>query len=144
MAGMTTAADTTTTNVATVQAIYDAFGRGDVASILERLDPDVVWDHDTPSYGVPIYEPRTGRAEVPAFFEALGQHANLYKFEPTNILTGGDQVAVVVQIGVEINGRRIEEIEIHLWTFGASGLITRFAHVLDRHATVAAWRGVEP
>ena len=28
----------------TVNAIYEAFGRGDIPSILGRLDPDVRWE----------------------------------------------------------------------------------------------------
>jgi ketosteroid isomerase-like protein len=33
-------------NVDTVQAIYEAFGRGDVASILDHHADDVEWDQD--------------------------------------------------------------------------------------------------
>jgi len=35
-------------NVATVQAIYEAFGRADVATILEKLDDAVEWETTSP------------------------------------------------------------------------------------------------
>ncbi len=33
----------TDTNIKTVQQIYEAFGRGDVATILDKVDDNVDW-----------------------------------------------------------------------------------------------------
>jgi ketosteroid isomerase-like protein len=133
-------------NIETVQSIYEAFGRGDVPAILGHLADDVVWDSDTPSWGLPWYEPRTGVAEVPAFFGALFDNVVLHRFEPKSFLSGGDQVAVVIDIELETKatGRSVSDLEIHLWTFDNGGKVARFAHVLDRHGQVSAFRGVEP
>ena len=53
-----TTAPSATANVAAVEAIYAAFGRGDVPSILERLADDVRWDDWGDSFaqraGVPV------------------------------------------------------------------------------------------
>lgn len=130
--------------IATVQAIYQAFGRGDVPTILACMAQEVVWDHDTPSFGLPWYEPRRGPAELPGFFGALMEHVTIHEMTPRNFLVGGDQVAVVLGIDLEIKGRRLVDLEIHLWTFDAAGKISRFAHVVDRHAQVAAFRGQDP
>ena len=58
----------TDANVATVQGIYEAFGRGDVPAILERLAEDVQWeawaDNHGQRAGVPWMSPRTGREGV--------------------------------------------------------------------------------
>ena len=35
---------TTNTNLGTVSAMYDAFGRGDLDGILSHLSEDVTWD----------------------------------------------------------------------------------------------------
>ena len=35
-------------NTETVKAIYEAFGRGDVATILDKLDDAVEWDTTVP------------------------------------------------------------------------------------------------
>jgi ketosteroid isomerase-like protein len=49
-------------NVETVQALYDAFGRGDIPAILDMLADDIQWDQEAPSYGIPIYEPAWARS----------------------------------------------------------------------------------
>jgi ketosteroid isomerase-like protein len=37
-------------NLESVQAVYEAFGRGDVPAILGALADDVEWDQDAPGY----------------------------------------------------------------------------------------------
>ena len=127
-------------NVESVQAIYEAFGRGDVPAILDQLADDVAWDQDAPGYGVPIYEPGTGKDHAARFFEAL-QDVEFARFEPTNFLTGGEQVAVTIDLEatVKATGKSFRALEIHLWTFGADGKVSRFFHCIDRHAVVLAY-----
>jgi len=127
-------------NVETVQDIYEAFGRGDVPAILGRLADDVQWDQDAPGYGVPIYEPGVGKAHAQRFFENL-QDVEITRFEPTNFLTGGEQVAVTIDIELKVKatGKEVKALEIHLWTFGDDGKVTRFFHSIDRHAFVLAY-----
>jgi uncharacterized protein len=127
-------------HVATAQAIYDAFGRGDVPAILEHLADDVVWDQDAPGYGIPIYEPGVGKAHVARFFAAV-QGIEFLKFEPTNFLSGGKQVAVpiAVEIRVKATSKVVKTLEVHLWTFGEDGKVNRFFHCIDRHAFVLAY-----
>lgn len=128
-------------NVETVQAMYDAFGRGDVAAILDQLADDVEWDRDAPGYGVPIYEPGTGKEHAERFFAAVARDLEFTRFEPTNFLSGGNQVAVPINVEVEVKqtGRIVEALEIHLWTFGEDGKVSRFFHCIDRHAFVLAY-----
>jgi uncharacterized protein len=127
-------------HLATVQRIYDGFGRGDIPAILEELAEDVAWDQDAPAYGIPIYEPGTGKAHVQRFFEAL-QDIEFLKFEPTNFLTGGNQVAVTIDIAMRVKstGNTAEALEIHLWTFGEDGKVSRLFHCIDRHAVALAY-----
>jgi len=124
----------------TVRTIYDAFGRGDVPAILEHIADDVVWDQDAPSYGIPVLEPGVGKAHVQRFFAAL-QGLEFLRFEPTNFLSGGNQVAATinVELKVKATGRVAKALEVHLWTFGADGKVTRFFHCFDRHALVNAY-----
>lgn len=129
------------TNVESIQALYDAFGRGDVAAILDQLADDVEWDQDAPAYGVPIYEPGVGKDHVRRFFEAVQADLEFVRFEPTNFLSGGDQVAVPIKLEAKVKptGKVLEALEIHLWTFGADGKVRRFFHCIDRHAVVLAY-----
>ncbi len=40
-------------NVKTIQAIYEAFGRGDVDAVLDRLTDDIDWATETSSTVAP-------------------------------------------------------------------------------------------
>jgi hypothetical protein len=61
-------------------------------------DGDVEWDQDAPGHGIPIYEPGVGKEHVKRFFEAV-QDLEFLRFEPTNFLSGGNQVAVPINVG---------------------------------------------
>jgi hypothetical protein len=40
---------------------------------------------------------------------------------------------------VKSSGRIVEALEIHLWTFGDDGKVSRPFHCIDRHAFVLAY-----
>jgi ketosteroid isomerase-like protein len=52
----------------TIQAVYAAFGRGDVAAILERVTDDADWCRDVP--GVPHLRHGVGREAAASYFAA--------------------------------------------------------------------------
>lgn len=85
------------TNLATVQSIYEAFGKGDVPAILNVLADDVEWeswaDNSAVNAGVPWMVPRRGKAEVVKFFEAAGQ-MDIVDLKVLDIMESGNQVAV--------------------------------------------------
>jgi hypothetical protein len=125
-----------------VEAIYAAFGRGDIPTILGALSEDVEWEHDAVDHGVPWLTPRQGRAEVTGFFEAL-RALDIRRFEPKRILADGNMVIAVihVEIAVHATGRAIKDVELHLWTFDAQGKVARFRHVVDTHQH---WLAAQP
>ena len=61
--------------IETVQSIYEAFGRGDIDFILDQLTDDVDWASCPDSDIAPWHGIHRGKAEVPAFFKALGENA---------------------------------------------------------------------
>jgi ketosteroid isomerase-like protein len=128
-------------HVETLQTLYEAFGRGDLDSILAQLSDDVQWDQDAPSYGIPVYEPGVGKEHVKRFFEVAAEDLEFQKFQPTNFLTGGNQVAVTIDLDVTVKptGKSFKALEIHLWTFDEDGKISRLAHIIDRHAVLLAY-----
>lgn len=130
------------TNIETVQAMYQAFGRGDVPAILAHLSPDIEWEHDAADHGVPWLRPRRGRDQVEGFFGELGG-LDFRRFEPLSFLTSADQVAAViaVELASKATGRAIRDLEVHLWTFGADGKVVRFRHFADTHQHLLAYRG---
>jgi hypothetical protein len=90
---------------------------------------------------VPYLVPRKGKADVGGFFAALAG-IDFHGFEPVNLLAGGNQVAAVFKLDVTVKatGRRFQDLEIHLWTFGDAGEVTSMRHVLDTAKHAAAQR----
>jgi ketosteroid isomerase-like protein len=133
-------------NIATVQEIYEAFGRGDIAAILDRLAEDVDWEGAPGSAqdeGVPWLARRRGRDGAAAFFESLGP-LEFQAFEPLTFLTNDNQVAAVVHIKTRVraSGYVIDDEEVHLWTFDDAGLVASFSHVLDTARHIEAARSL--
>lgn len=128
-------------NTRSAQAIYEAFGRGDIQAILDQLSDDVEWDQDAPAYGVRVFEPGVGKNHVEAFFQAVQEDLEFIAFEPGNFLSGGNQVAVPVKVEARVKptGNVLKLLEVHLWTFGEEGRVSRFFHCNDRHAAVLAY-----
>jgi ketosteroid isomerase-like protein len=123
-------------NLKTVQAIYEAFQRGDIASILNKMSPDVVWDswpdNRAQQAGVPWLQCRKGREGVADFFKSLDT-MKFHTFQVRNLLSGGNQVAAEVFVEIEFmpSGKRISDEEIHLFNFDSSGEVVRFRHYID-------------
>ena len=121
-------------NIDAVKAMYDCLGRGDIPGILERLDPEVEWEHDWSSQPLPLNVPRRGREGVVEFFKALADY-EMQRFEPVAFLEGEDLVAVPIHVELhhKASGREFRDLEMHLWTFGANGLARRYRHFADTH-----------
>jgi ketosteroid isomerase-like protein len=134
-----------TSNTQTVEQIYESFGGGDVAAILEQLAEDVAWEHwdggnSAQDAGLPWLARRTGRAEVAEFFATAASELEFHSFRPVEMLEGDGTVAAVVRVDVSVTstGRRIEDDEIHLWTFDDAGKVSALRHFVDTGKHLAA------
>ena len=130
-------------NLATVQQIYEAFGKGDVPTILSHLAEDVVWEYGVNSTDVPWLQPRRGRAQVTAFFEALADF-EIRSFVPKSFFEAGDEVVVLVDLDATVRstGRPVvEEDEVHIWRFDSRGQVRQFRHRADTHQQWKAFKG---
>lgn len=128
-------------NVPTVQAIYEAFGRGDVAAILDRLDDAVEWETAVPVAEVPWLRARRGKAEVVGFFEALAP-LTITRFEPQTVFDGGDQVFVLIAFEARVGDKAYTfPHNGHLWRFNAAGKVIRYDHVTDTALMIRLARG---
>jgi ketosteroid isomerase-like protein len=142
---MSTTAAASATNVETVKGIYEAFGRGDVPTILEAMADDVRWEQWENFYphreGVAWLEPRSGREDAAGFFGVVGQF-EISEFNVLDIMAGDSQVAATIAIDAKVpGGGRLRDEEVHLWTFGADGKISAFRHYCDTAKHIAASRG---
>jgi ketosteroid isomerase-like protein len=118
-------------NTATVKAIYEAFGRGDVATILDKLDDAVEWETTVPVSDVPWLQPRSGKANIVGFFESLAP-LKIIRFEPHTIFDGGDKVFVLITFEATVQGKSYSfPNNGHLWQFNAAGKVVKYDHVTD-------------
>jgi ketosteroid isomerase-like protein len=130
-------------NVATVQGIYEAFGTGDVATIVDCMADDVVWEHwednRAQAAGVPSLQARDGKAGVSEFF-AVAATMGITDFQVLNLLEGNNQIAATVVIESDVpGGGHYRDEEIHLWSFDANGKVKALRHYVDTAKHIAAW-----
>lgn len=122
-------------NIETVQNMYAAFGQGDIPAILACLAADVEWEYGMADSGVPWFQRRKGRAEVPKFFEALAA-VDFKQFQPKTFLESGNIVVSLIDVAfiVRATGQKVaEEDEVHIWHFNDEGHVTKFCHKADTH-----------
>lgn len=119
-----------------VQAFYAAFERGDLATIVAGLAPDVDWRinvaHDLAGTDHPLFRAYTHATDVPQFFEAL-----VGALEPRGMDSRGLAVTLDGQSVLALfresyvvrrTGQPLTIDTIHQWTFDPAG-------------RVVAWRG---
>lgn len=129
----------------TVQAIYAAFGKGDIPAIVEMLDKDVAWEawenNSAQSAGVPWLRSGKGKAAAMAFFEVIGTF-KFEEFQVLGLMAGNNQVAAEVLVDVVLpGGKRVRDEEVHLWNLNDAGRVVRFRHYLDTAKHIAAAAG---
>jgi ketosteroid isomerase-like protein len=107
-------------NLETVQALYEAFGRGDVEAILERLTDDVDWSTDAAIISAPWYGPRHGKDGVRGFFEGIGQTGPVTDFTPVSFASNDDgDVLVFLRYAFKVTatGKDVAMNLHHYWKF---------------------------
>jgi ketosteroid isomerase-like protein len=81
-------------NTAIVKTIYEAFGRGDIETILNSLAENVEWIVSGDQDGIPYAGTYHGRGGARDFFSVLGDSIAYDRFEPRRFVAERDQVAV--------------------------------------------------
>lgn len=130
-------------HAATVAAIYQAFGQGDMNTLLSHLDENVDWEYTSDNDDIPMYRRRKGRDGAAAFFATLAD-VEFHKFVPTAIFDapGGLVLGVIdLDLTLKKTGVRIAiPDEVHLFYFNDAGKVVKFAHRVDTHQF---WRGLQ-
>jgi uncharacterized protein len=81
-------------NIQLVQQLYEAFGRGDVPSILSHLADNIDWKAVGPHSVLAYYAPRSTPQEVGQFFVDLNNEVEYSHFMPVAYYADGDKVFV--------------------------------------------------
>lgn len=100
-----------------IQGLYAAFGRGDMAGMLELIDPDADWSLQVDAPGgelVPMLRNGRGHDSVLAYFAGVSQ-LEFHVFEPQAFHVDGDKVLVELTLDVShrSTGKRAQLAEIH-------------------------------
>jgi hypothetical protein len=123
--------------IETVQAVYAAFGTGDVEAILNFVTDDIDWASEAEATGVvPWYGVHKGKAELPSFFKAIGESTEVTEFTPVGFAAGENEAMSVVRYGftVRSNGRS-GTMQIHHWWRFRGDLIEQYRGSEDTELT---------
>jgi hypothetical protein len=128
-------------NLELVQSLYAAFDRADLAAILERLDPEIVWTMPGPADILPFAGEHRGHEGVVRLFGLLMSTVAFEALEPRRMLADDSTVLVVGSARTRLlaTGRTVE----HEWVARyeiAAGRIVQYRIYEDTAALAAAAR----
>jgi ketosteroid isomerase-like protein len=105
-------------NVARVQELYQAFGRGDIEAILEQLADDVEW-YDPGPPAVPHAGRYHGRDDVARFFSVASETLEFEDFQPRAFVASGDLVVALgsLRARVKATGRSYDNEWAMAWVW---------------------------
>lgn len=131
-------------SVATVRSIYEAFGRGDVQSVLGLMSEKVEWneaEHFTYWTGGPFVGPQ---AVLDGVFARIGQDFDGFTVDVGRVVGCGDTVLSEGRYRgtVKATGKRLDVQVAHVWDV-RDGKVVRFQQYADTWQ-VAQATGVTP
>jgi ketosteroid isomerase-like protein len=126
-----------TRNVALVRSIYAALALGDLAAVVDALDPDVEWV-EPDAHGLPFAGTHHGReAVVSGVFATVPGTWDDFRVEPEEFLGDGEAVVAIGTFRGEAGGRALEAPFAHVWRV-RGGLAAEFHNYTDTAAFQAA------
>ena len=128
---------TSTDNATLVREGYGAFASGNMG-LLAELFADAAWNHRNPDRFGGV---KRGFDQIGAFF---GESAQLtegtLKVDPRAVLAEGDTVAVIAHMsGSRPDGRRLDDMQVHVFTIRDGRVATVDQYVGDPEAVEAFW-----
>ena len=130
----------TDTKLDVVNAMYLAFGRGDVDTILASLTDDVDWAAAPGSSAAPWFGEYHGKSDVPRFFRAIGTSVEVTEFTPLSFTVNDTDVIVAIRWSyrVRATNRTASMIMYHWWRF-AGGKIAMVRTLEDTQQAADAF-----
>ncbi len=124
----------TKTPLETVQAVYAAFGAGDLPALLSHLQPDVRWRF-VGDRAAPYTGEVQGHDAVAHWFGDVAKADAIQAFEPRQFLAGSDHVTVLgwERTAAMPGGGVFESDWVHVWQL-RDGQVESFFGILDTEA----------
>ena len=128
-------------NIATVQSLYAAFGRGDIDAIVNGCLPDVTWASGGRKEDYPPFGMRKGTGAVRDFFRSVAEVQDFDEFSPREFYADRDKVFVLgrYRMRVKKTGQKVASDWVHVLTF-RGGKVSDFREFTDTAAFAAAYR----
>jgi ketosteroid isomerase-like protein len=128
-------------NIKTIEGVYDAFSRGDVAAIQDVVTDDVDWASETTSKVAPWYGVHHGQAGVGEFFAAFAGAMEVQEFTPISYAANDTDVLTVVRFRVKARSTgRTAAMDLHHWFTFRDGKIAQYRGTEDTAQTEAVLR----
>ena len=129
-------------DVALIQSLYAAFGRGDIATIVAAVTPDIEWRLNGSRSDHPLLGTWNGPKGVQAFFNELAAMQDFSEFSPREFLSAGDRVLVLGHYAATMrtNGRKAASDWVHIFTV-RNGKVAAFLEFTDTAEFARAWKG---
>ena len=119
-------------NADALRKLYDAFGAGDVATVLGAMDEKIDWQEPT---GLPFENQVGPQAVAENIFGPVTTLLEGFSVTPDEMVDGGDIVAAIGRYGGKgaDTGVELDAEFVHIWRFGPDGKITGFRTYTDTH-----------
>lgn len=118
-------------NVNTVRGMYEAFGQGDIPTVLAALDPQVEW-WEAENFIYADHNPYNGPDAVLSVFVRIATEWDGFTVSPEEILDAGETVIGrgYYSGAYKKNGERVRAQFAHLFTF-RDGKVVKFQQYTD-------------
>jgi ketosteroid isomerase-like protein len=129
-------------NIAHIQTMYAAFGRGDVPALIAGLVPEVDWQSVGRQSDFPTLGPRKGTKAVEEFFKLVAENEDFSDFTPREFYAAQDKVFVLGSYSLKVKktGKPISSEWVHVFTL-KDGKVTRFREHTDTAQFADGYRG---
>jgi hypothetical protein len=126
-------------NADLIRNLYAAFGRGDVETILDNVDPEITWSSNCEATTIPWGGTRHGAAGAASFFQALGDNLDFEAFEPREFFEADGAVIVVGHTRARFrrNDHVFSSDWVHVFKI-ANGRVAQFREFYDTAAVMRA------
>jgi ketosteroid isomerase-like protein len=129
-------------NVNLAKSMYAAFQRGDIATIVKTVTPDISWELTGRRSDFPTLGTWSGPSGVQEFFATVAQHMDFSEFSPKEFYPSGDKVFVLGHYAATVKktGKPMACDWCHVFTI-SGGRVTGFHELTDTAQAAAAYRG---
>lgn len=125
--------ETVTDQVTRMKELYEAFGRGDLATVLAGMDENIEW-HEAEGNPWSLGRPFVGPQQVvDGVIQRIGAEFEGFEILPTRFLGAGDTVVMEGRYRAQrhtATGKPLDAEVVHVWDL-RNGKVARFHQYVD-------------